>query len=192
MLQKIRNMIKVCFVTTPTNDSESYPITNVGYFDKEQTAVRLSPYGLYSNPPANSTGILFCAGANEGNTYALVSSDDRIKNLAEGEVAVGNPVTGTQVKFDKDGNLIEIIQKNRTITIAEDNTITVTGDYSLNVGGKLDIIAQNDILIKSVNGKIDIDVTTPKKVALGDTHTVPTVQKLIELAGGPSVNSTAS
>ncbi len=146
MLQKLINLVKNCFVSQVLDDSKTYAIIEVSHDDRTIVAQNITQYGLYSNPPKNATGIVILIGADASKAAAIVNVDDeRFKNLEEGEVAVGNPLTTSKIFFDKDGNIIEFSKNNLTINVTNDNNITVSGEYSLNVIGNASIVSTTEI-----------------------------------------------
>jgi phage gp45-like len=136
MLDRIKNfasnIIKQCYVTLVGDDSGRVPLTQVAYMDKAVECEVITPYGLYSNPPVNSMGILFHPFGDEQIRAAILNVlDERFKNLLAGEVQIGNPLTQCSIKFDKDGNLIIVTPNQQVVTIGADYSIIVGGTYSL-------------------------------------------------------------
>ena len=112
MYQIIQNLIKNCKVNS-SDDSKAYAIVNVEHDETSITALNITPYGYYSRPPADATGILLLIGADASKCAAIVNVDDnRYKNLEENEVALGNPSKSSKIFFDKDGKIsIESLQE---------------------------------------------------------------------------------
>lgn len=100
-------MIKQAYVSLTTDDSEAYPSTQVTSNEMASDAVRLSPYGLDSNPPADSFCLLLSSQAQEAVKFAIISDMmNRKKNLAPGEVALYNTVTQATIRLAESGNII--------------------------------------------------------------------------------------
>jgi phage baseplate assembly protein gpV len=160
MLDRIKNfasnIIKQCYVTLVGDDSGRVPLTQVAYMDKAVECEVITPYGLYSNPPVNSMGILFHPFGDEQIRAAILNVlDERFKNLLAGEVQIGNPLTQCSIKFDKDGNLIIITSQDIRVTVGVDYSITVDNGYSL--------VATTDATIEAptinLKGNVVIDGT---------------------------------
>ena len=106
MKDKIKNYIKRCLMTmTVTKGRPKVQVTaHGGVF----TCEFFTPYGLYSRPKASNKalGIMFSV-AGEGDDFAVMINCPwtRIKKLEEGEVATGNPETGSHVKFKANGDI---------------------------------------------------------------------------------------
>src|SRR5690349_2108707 len=93
--------------------------------DKTSDMEVIYPYGLFAQAPVNSLALVFSIQGNEENLAGIVYAyRDRFKNLKEGEVLLGNILTGSFIKFDKDGN-IEINSK-------KDVNVTITGNAIIN------------------------------------------------------------
>ncbi len=114
-------------------DGANYPSAGVSYKGKDTDAVRQSVYGVCSNPPTGSNGLLFQVDGSNGIKYAILDfMTGRFKNLESGEVQIGNYVTRASIKFDKDGDV--------TIDVPSGNLIAnVSGDMTADVDGTTDI-----------------------------------------------------
>lgn len=144
MISKLVNMVKRAFVTTSLADDQVFPIIQISYHEKIANVEHMTPYGVYSNPPANALAIVLSIGGQEENRVAFANTpNSRFKNLKEGEVLVGNPLTGSYVKFDEDGNITELSKNNKTIQVDEDFNITVNGNTTINSTGNASINAEN-------------------------------------------------
>lgn len=106
-LAKISQIIKQAYVSLTTDDSEAYPLAQVTSNEMASDAVRLSPYGLDSNPPAESFCLLLSSQAQEAVKFAIISDMmNRKKSLAQGEVALYNTLTHAIVKLSASGNIL--------------------------------------------------------------------------------------
>jgi phage baseplate assembly protein gpV len=129
----VTNIIKRCFITKAGADNQQFPVSQISYLEKTSDCEIVMPYGLYGNPPANSMGILFHPFGEEQNRMGIFNvTGSRFKNLKEGEVVAGNPLTLSNIKFDKDGNVTITVKNNLQITVDVDNNITISGSYNLN------------------------------------------------------------
>jgi phage gp45-like len=125
-ISKLTQMIKQAYVSLTSDDSSAYPVTQATYCDKATDVVRLSPYGLDSNPPSESFCLLLSSQAQEAVKFALISDMmNRKKNLKEGEVALNNTLTGSFVFLDADGNIV--VSAPADISIAVDGQIQFAG-----------------------------------------------------------------
>jgi phage gp45-like len=131
------NEIRQCLVPKDLSDDKQFPRVSVSYHDKQVEAIHSTPYGVYSNPPAGlSFGILFNIEGHEENRVAMVNTPQiRFKNLEAGEVVFGNPLTESNVKFDKDGNVIVTGKNNLTVTVDKDANVAIGGNCNINVAG---------------------------------------------------------
>lgn len=124
MIRKLQNLIKSAYVSLTNGDTSSYPTSQAGYKGKVANFVRLSPYGLDSNPPQGSFVLLFSAYGQESNKFGI-SSDmiGRRSGLQEGEVAIYNTKTGASILLKSNGE-IEISASSVKI---ESSKVTIDG-----------------------------------------------------------------
>jgi phage gp45-like len=142
MFHGIKNLIKQCMVRSASADDKAFPILSVSYHEKAADVAHLTPYGVYSNPPANAIGVAFTIEGEEGNRWAIVNTPKtRPKGLAEGEVVVSNTLTGSKVYFKSDGSVFIDAKKDLSITVAGNSTINVTGNCTLTAGGTVEVTA---------------------------------------------------
>jgi len=136
---KLKNLIVRSYISSSNDDSNYYPILNISYLGKTDIAVeKVSPYGLYSNPPNDLPVIKYSIHGNDGNSVGIAySRDTRFKNLKNGEVLIGNEKTQAYIKFNED-NEIEIIStaliKITAPEIELTGNVTIDGDLSANAG----------------------------------------------------------
>ena len=142
LINRIRNVFRIAKLLS-SDDSTALRIGFVEYMGTTgQRAILHTPYGLMHRPPANSVCMLFSQNGNESNAWAIADHPRLrpLKNLAEGEVAIGNYVTGDYVHFKAD-NSIEVHSDNAvtvnagSAVVNADTTIngdlTVDGDITL-------------------------------------------------------------
>ena len=112
LINKIKNIVKIARIVS-VDDSADVRFGVVKYLGKEQACQIFTPYGFASNPPENAMGPIFQVDGEESKLIGMFDRTDQrpVKDLATGEVVVGNYETGEYVRF-KDGNIIEI-QTNR-------------------------------------------------------------------------------
>jgi len=170
---KISNLIKRAVVTLTNKDSGQFAATQVQWMrDKVAITEVVHPYGLSSNAPVDSFALMFNVMGQEENRAAIVYAPQRrFKDLKEGEVALGNFLTRSVVKFLENGD-IEItgtadqninITGSNNVTIGGDNTIAITGDNTVTVGG------DNDV---TISGSNTVDITDFNDVTIGGNNTV--------------------
>lgn len=168
MWTAIRNMLKQAFVSLLFDDSEAYPIVQVTSNKIQTKAVRLSVYGVCSNPPANAHALIMNSQAQESTKFAIINDfQNRKKGLKAGEVAIVNTVTGSIVFLKEDGS-IEI----EATSISLSGDITLDGDVTCN--GDLDM-AGNDITNPNLVDGVEISTHTHSGVTTGTSNTGPPV-----------------
>ena len=151
----IRNYIKQGHLGTINDDSGTYPTVQVIHNGKTSTAVRLSPYGLDSNPPTKSLCLLINNQGQEAVKYAINSDViNRYKNLKEGEVALYNTLTSVYILFNEDGDIV-VNNDNSSMTMLQNGEITVT-----NSGGAT--------IILRTSGNIELNGNTDSAIAFTD------------------------
>lgn len=105
-MRKLYNLIKSAYLTLTNDDTSSYPTAQAGYKGKVANFIRLSPYGLDSNPPKGSMVLLLSAYGQESNKFGISSDVIRRRSgLKDGEVAVYNTVTGSLIHLKADGSI---------------------------------------------------------------------------------------
>lgn len=134
MLTKLQNMIKRAVLTLTGNDSGSYPTAQCQYYGKTTNAEVVYPYGLSANAPIGSQLLLFSVMAQEENLAGIASAPfARFKNLKSGEVVIGNPVTGSYVKFAENGD-IEVVSKGGLTATIEGAAQITAGSAQVTAG----------------------------------------------------------
>lgn len=145
---KVCNLIKRGIVTLSGADSANFARCQVSYMGKVKNVEIVFPYGLAANLPKESLVLLFSVMGQEENMAGIGNlPGSRFKNLKEGEVVVGNPLTGAYVKFDEVGAVsvygattvnitaagtVAIASDAVTVNCDSDVTVTATGDATLN------------------------------------------------------------
>ena len=115
----IVNMIKIGVITLAGSDSGAYNRTQVSYLGKTKNTTVWMPYGLDANIPKDSLMLLFNVQGQEENMIGIGHNAAlRFKNLAEGEVAIGNPKTGSKIYFKANGD----------IEVESDGVVNINGD----------------------------------------------------------------
>ena len=146
---KVSNLIKRAVVTLTNKDSGQFAATQVKWMrDKVAITEVVHPYGLSSNAPVNSLALMFNVMGQEENRAAIVyDPKNRFKNLKEGEVALGNFVTRSVIKFLENGDI--------EITGIADQNVTLTGDMNVTVGGDVNLESTGNVNITAPIVNID-------------------------------------
>jgi len=139
----IKNLFKVARLLS-TDDSGDFRVYNVSFMGKEQKILGFTPYGLMHHPPEDS---MVCVGnqlaqASNGIGVADDPANRIFKNLAEGEVALGNYVTGDYIYFDEDNNIkIQNAKTNANVNLGSDGSIQIENSNTIiavDTAGKLE------------------------------------------------------
>jgi len=135
---QLNNLIKLGHVSKFITDDRPYPVVQVTCFEKlVGDATVILPYGMSSALPEDTLGILLNLLGDETNrVFIPISTTERVKNLEKGEVAIGNQVKKTYLKFDKNGN-IEIEGQGDINVTTTGNVNVDSGRVNLNSGGTL-------------------------------------------------------
>ena len=109
----IRNLFKVARLLA-TDDSGDMRIGTISAMGKEQSVFLFTPYGVMSHPPNDSMVMLWNQQGHESNGIGIADDPTNriLKDLAEGEFAVGNYLTGDYVLFNENGDFIKVITGN--------------------------------------------------------------------------------
>lgn len=199
MIPFIRNLIRRGVVSRKTEDLGQFSIAQLKWgSDKVGNVEVLQPYGLSSYAPVGSLGLIFNVMGHEENRAAIINDPKkRFKNLKEGEVALGNFLTKSVIKFLESGD-IEITGKaNQNITIIGDSnltvggntTITTTGNITINTTGNNSIITNGDTSI-TTTGNTTIDTTGDTSVSSdGDLSATVGGSLTADITGNTSITS---
>lgn len=150
LIVSLKNLITYARVTLPLDDSKNFKIVQITYLDKTTNALIVLPYGLYAGIPNNIRLLKFNVLGDPGNLSVIpFDQENRYKNLAEYEVKVGNPNSGSYIYFKADGSI----------------EIKSTSDMTIDVNGDLNIKATN-FKIDAI--KTDLGVSGAKIARVGD------------------------
>lgn len=99
------NIIKLVKALT-FKDTGQFAKMTCSMFGKKQDVNLLSIYGIAYRPPNNSFGVAFSPNGHDSDMFAMVDRPDlRFKGLQEGELKIGNLVTGSYVHWKADGTI---------------------------------------------------------------------------------------
>lgn len=162
------NRIKQAVLSMIRADSSPYPQALASYKGKNNIqTVRHSVYGVSSQPPRNSLGLLFQVEGMGGVQYGIFDyAQRRFKNLNEGELQVGNYLTQASIKFDQGGNVvINVPSGNLTAVVSGNMNATVTGNTTIETN-RLNITATDG---SHITGNLNIsgDVTANNFISSG-------------------------
>jgi phage gp45-like len=141
----IKNLFKIAKLLS-VDDSGDYQFMTVTTLGKTQKVLSFKPYGLMSNPPADSIVSLLSQQGQESN--GIGTADDPknrpIKNMATGQVGLGNYITASYITFDENGDAILAVPRDFLVGSARDATL----------------FASRDVVLFALNGKCTATGTT--------------------------------
>jgi len=121
----IKNIFKIAKLLS-VDDTGNLRFYTVSFMGKQQKVLGFSPYGLMHKPPADSMVLLWSQQGQESNGIGI-ADDPRnrtLKDLKEGEVALGNYRTGHYIYFDENG-LCTVVAKDLKFVI--DDSVIIQG-----------------------------------------------------------------
>jgi phage gp45-like len=188
----IKNIVKRAYISNTATDDKNYHIVQISYLSPTKTvnAELLNPYGVYTNPPQGLQVLSFSVQGHEENKICMAySQSDRFKNLAEGEILLGNTKTQSYVKFDKDGNIIIDSKAKITINGAQDITIDSKAKINVTSSEEINVSTDQDVNLKAntVNvdaNKVDLGVGGQQIARLGDAVEVDPDTGIGQITGG--------
>lgn len=157
LITMIKNAFKIARLLS-CDDSADLRFASVSFLGKTQKVMLFTPYGLMSKPPADSLALIWSQQAQESNGIGM-ADDPRnrtLKNLAAGEVALGNYTTGHYIYFDENG-LCTILADDINIVAANDITMTAE-NITLNAASDIEI--SGDTVGIEATTTMDLDATT--------------------------------
>jgi len=182
LYNKIKNIFKVVKILS-IDDSGDYQFAKVSCLGKEQKVLIFYPYGLLGKPPANSMGLLWSQQGQESNGIGIAGDPKTrpLKDLADGESALVNHVTGDYVYLKENGDLHAIVSGdliadvggNSIATVVGNAEITAGGDAKISAGGDAELTAVGNAKISAVNVEIISTTMTHNGVNIGGDHTHP-------------------
>ena len=151
---RVANMVKQAYYSLVNADSSSYPVGQATVNGKPTSFVRLSTYGVCSNPPAESHILLINSQGQESAKFGILNDFiRRKKNLKEGEVALFNTKTQAEVYLREDGSIL--IKSSENIDV--DGNLNVNGNLSvtgtITAAENISVPANKDILVGTISVK---------------------------------------
>jgi len=144
-------------------------------------------FGFRSRPPVGSEQIVVaCRGSKEQQAAIATESPTHGPTaLEEGEVALYNKVSGTQVKLDKDGQILATA-KNAAVTMDKDGQIVAStkgASLTLDKDGQIIATTKGSTVKIDLNGKTTVDAVAGQDVVVnGGTKEV--ARKTDHVSGG--------
>lgn len=130
----MHSLIRRCLISLAGSDDKDTRIQQVSYNGKAQDGEAWAPYGMSYNVPPNSLSLYVQIGGDQGNLVILPDrSQDRVKNLKEGEVAFFNPLTKSRTIYRANGDMD--ITVNGDCNIKADEVNVDADQVNLGVGG---------------------------------------------------------
>lgn len=121
------HFLRRCVTTLVGSDDKDVRVQQVGYNGAAVDAEVYAPYGMSYNLPPGCLCLYAQVGGDGGNLVVLPDrSQDRVRDLAEGEVAFFNPLTKSRTVYRQDGTLEIVTEGN-----AGHLSVTVKGNVSL-------------------------------------------------------------
>lgn len=161
-LHKIRSLIKKAVITGPADNNQQYPVQQVSFKRKTANCEMIFPYGVYSNPASNSSGVvMFSIDGNDSNRAGIPYTPDRPIDLEQDEVSFYHPKTKTFVKMRNNGDIeidTDVESKGGNIIVnTVDANIVASGNVSAEIGGDATVeVAGNSNL--TVDGNVEVEV----------------------------------
>lgn len=183
---KVKTLIQTTFLLTykdvcvDDTGTDTEP-ARTGFFyinGRAQKGFLFSPYGLCSNPPVGSSGLVFNTNAGSNHPVGVVDfPSKRFKNLAEGEVVVGNYITGSYIKFLANGD----------INLYTTGDIQVTGENIQVVGETVKVEGTSIFLKGNVYGATAADaIIAPNGILAGAGATAKLIDETHVHTGVPT------
>lgn len=150
LLQRIKSVFKMAKVVT-SDDSTNLRNGWFTYEGLDETrpikGTLFTPYGMMHNPPASSIAMLFAQEGLESNRIGIADDPKNrtLNGLEEGEVALGNYLTGSYVFFKENGDVL--VNANGNIQAIADGNISATagGDVTVISGGDVSVTASTSV-----------------------------------------------
>jgi phage gp45-like len=142
-------------------------VHQIEYLGKTANCLLVFPYGLDANPGPDALTLLLAAQGASGAKLGIADDpQNRPKNLANGEVALYHPGSGSLLHFRESGDLdIDTIKGAQgnvninadTVNLTVTNSVEVAGD--LNVSGDFDVTGDTSLGANVTSNGKDISDT---------------------------------
>ena len=150
-------------------DTEAHSRAVVEYLGAQTEVVLLQPYGFSANPPVGSLGTIFQSNGDQGTKYAMVNDPlNRFRNLAPGEVKVGNYGHASSIYFN-DQQQIVIETGSSTVTINENGSMVIDSPEGITINGGNVTVVGGDVIADGISLKTHVHPITSGSSAPGPT-----------------------
>lgn len=189
----IKNLFRIASMLD-VDDSGNLRFCTVSSLGKSQKSMLFSQYGIMHNPPPNSLALIWTQQGQESNSVAMADDPNNrpLKNLAPGEFAIGNYLTGDYAYFKEDGTLEIKTTGNLIANVGGDLNANVSGDINASAGGAMTATASGKATLDSTT---EIELIAPiikltgtltnNGTNMGDTHIHGGVQPGTGNTAGP-------
>jgi len=176
-------MIRWARVTRAGKDDKGWPIQQFGYLGKTADMVVWGHYGFHCLLPVDTLAVFLAIGGNREDRIALPGSPrERPRLDVPGELVYFHPITGTEIRFKDEGELVINVTSGAEITVTADRTtvngivdvvgaVNLTGAVNMTgavtITGPLDVSGTLDVVGATTLGST---VTSGSK-NISDTHT---------------------
>ncbi len=144
------------------------PLQQVKYLGKAANVSTWTPYGLDSSPPSGQLAILLAILGNPDNQVGLVGSPGEGPELAEGEVVLYHPPTGSMLHLLADGSINIVAGAASALLTAAGGMLLTPGAVPVTVAG--DLTVTGILIATGASAALPAVVTSGAK-AIGATHT---------------------
>jgi phage gp45-like len=132
LISRLKNLLRWAKITKAGDDTRQFPVQQVTYLGKVGDCLMIFPYGFHANLTDDSIVAMFAMYGQEANRAGIGYTPQTRPQLAEGEVAVYHPRTGTMVKLQASGDvLIDAPNVAFTGNVTIEGDLTVTGNTAL-------------------------------------------------------------
>jgi phage gp45-like len=132
---------------------------------------RVFPFGIRSVPPSGTWGVWLGKGGGSGDGVIVGAESSRFgpSDLADGEVAIYNKVTGVVIKLGQDGSVVVVDQAGSQVKLDGSGNVAVKG------GGapgsiKLGTAVKGNVLIQTLavdSWGVPVTQVTPTETQAG-------------------------
>ena len=112
MMNLFKNLFRIAKLLS-VDDSGDLRFGRVAMLGKNQKVNIFSPYGLMHCPPEKSMVLMLMQVGQESNGIGIADdpANRTLRNMAGGEVALGNYKTGHYIYFKEDGTCVVVADK---------------------------------------------------------------------------------
>jgi hypothetical protein len=159
ILDKLKNMVRMCYVSLPTtDDSNDRHIVTLSQWGRQFNSFAVYPYGLSANAPDQTTqALVFNIGDSQAVTACIPTNHQiRFKDLNPGEVKLGNYLTTSNTYYQETGDITTTSVANLNDNVQNDIVIQCGGDKTVIVGGGVTITANDPITLNVGSAQLQL------------------------------------